>query len=80
MKQPTKEELAAASSVVTIKFVAAKDGRPATPEEIARGNTSEGSAARLTAPPGHQRATSGVLCVDASHLSHRCQKGYKSAC
>ncbi len=30
MKQPTEEELAAASSVVTIKFVPAKDGGPAT--------------------------------------------------
>ncbi len=42
MKQPTREELAAASSVVILKFVAAKDGRSATPEEIARGDTSEG--------------------------------------
>lgn len=41
MKQPTKEELAAASSVVILKFVAAKDGRAAMPEEIARAGQLE---------------------------------------
>ena len=39
--QPTPEQLAKARHVVTIKFVVAKDGRPATPEEIARGDTSD---------------------------------------
>ena len=40
--QPTKEELEQARHVLTVTFVPAKDGRPATPEEIARGNTSQG--------------------------------------
>ena len=40
--QPTAEELATASDVITVLFVAAKDGRPATPEEIAQGDTSDG--------------------------------------
>ncbi len=33
--EPTAEEIAEGCSVLTIRFVAAKDGRPATPEEIA---------------------------------------------
>jgi hypothetical protein len=33
--QPTREELEQARHVVTLVFVPAKDGRPATPEEIA---------------------------------------------
>ena len=40
--QPTKEELEQATQILTIAFVAAKDGRPATPEEIARADTSDG--------------------------------------
>ena len=33
--QPTEEQLAQAQHVVTVEYVVAKDGRPATPEEIA---------------------------------------------
>jgi hypothetical protein len=42
-RQPTQEELEQANQVITLVFVPAKDGRPATPEEIARGDTSQGA-------------------------------------
>jgi hypothetical protein len=32
---PTEEQLARARHTIMLKFVVAKDGRPATPEEIA---------------------------------------------
>ena len=41
-KQPTQEEMDRATNGVIIWFVAAKDGRPATAEEITRGDTSRG--------------------------------------
>jgi hypothetical protein len=57
--QPTPEQLAKARSVVTLVFVPAKDGRPATPEEIARGDTSDGQMivdTRKDAPEWHDLA------------------------
>jgi hypothetical protein len=41
--QPTAEELEQARHVLTLRFIPAKDGRPATPEEIARGYCSRGT-------------------------------------
>ena len=46
--QPTQEEMDRATHVFTIRFVAAKDGRPATPEEIARGDISNGQLVTAT--------------------------------
>ena len=41
-RQPTQEQMDRATGVVVLRFVAEEDGRPVTPEEIARRDTSEG--------------------------------------